>query len=277
MRVVWWDGEFRDPGEPVLTAFDRGLTVGDGVFETLAVDGGRPFAVRRHLDRLDRSAARLRLPTPPRPTIEGVVPRVAARTGDGTARLRITWTAGVGPSGSGRGRGPGSLIITAESFTPATAAPRLVTSPWPRHESSPLHLAKSTSYAENVLALEHALRHGGTEAVLANTRGELSEGSASNVFVEANGRILTPPLSAGCLDGITRELVLEWGAAHGLTVYEGPIPMAELTRAEHVAISSSLRGLLPAAALDDRPLTPGPLTQRLAEIFATERATHPDP
>lgn len=277
MRVLWWDGELRDPGEPVVNAFDRGFTVGDGIFETIAVHDGQPFALSRHLGRLERSAAGMHLPAPPRAIIQAAVAEVGAALPVGPARLRITWTAGVGPSGSARGDGPGSLVITAETHRPATTAPRLVTSPWPRHERSPLHQVKSISYAENVLALHHAQSRGGTEAILLNSRGELSEGSASNVFVEIDGAVLTPPLGSGCLAGITRELVLEWGRHAGFPIREQVVSADVLRASDHVAISSSLRGLLPAASLDDRILVPGPLTTALSEIFATRRAESPDP
>ena len=284
--LLWFDGEVRSGHDPVVTAQDRGLLVGDGVFDTCVVVGGRPFALRRHVARLQRSAALVGLPEPPADVVTAAALELADHLGTATGRLRITWTAGPSTGGPGRSGATPTLLLTAEPEAvvhpvpggpPGRARTALVVVPWVRNERSPLVGVKSTSYAENVLALEYARSRGGTEAVLANTRGELCEGSWSNVFVEAGGELLTPPLESGCLAGVTRELVLEWGVAAGVPVREATIPMDDFRAAEHAAVTSATRGIVPVDELDGRELRPGPLTVRMQQVFAGRVAQDLDP
>ena len=284
--LVWFEGRIRRPDEPLVTALDRGLTVGDGVFDTCAIVGGHPFALRRHVERLLRSAAAIGLPEPPASTITDAARELATLVEGGTGRLRITWTQGPGPAGSARTEHRPTLLLTASPEIVSHPSPdgagarnrtAVVVVPWPRNERSPLTGVKSTSYAENVLALDHARARGGTEAIFANTRGELCEGAATNVFVELDGVLLTPPLSSGCLPGVTRELVLEWAREARLPVREETIPVEHLASAEHVAVTSSLRGIVPVDAVDGRELSPGPLTLRMQEVFAAAVARDLDP
>src|SRR5699024_242894 len=143
--LVWFDGEVHSDEAPLLSGLDRGLTVGDGVFDTCVVVSGRPFALRRHLDRLGRSAARVGLPAPPTELITGVAQDLAARLEGGTGRLRVTWTAGVPRTGLTREAGPATLLLTASqqavahpcpqgAVTPSRTAVVLV--PWVRNERS---------------------------------------------------------------------------------------------------------------------------------------------
>ena len=118
-------------------------------------------------------------------------------------RLRITWTAGPHPMGSGRGGGPATLVVAYSAIDHAAAETTVVTVPWTRNENGATAGLKTTSYAENVIALAHARRHGGTEAILANTAGNLCEGTGSNVFYVVDGELRTPSLASGCLAGIT--------------------------------------------------------------------------
>ncbi|WP_413449890.1 aminotransferase class IV [Georgenia phoenicis] len=282
--LVWFDGEVRPADEPVVTALDRGLMVGDGVFDTCVVVSGRPFALRRHVARLVRSATAAGLPAPSADVVTNAALDLASRLDGGSGRLRMTLTAGALPAGTARSEARPTLLLTASAEpvphpgadgpTPRTA---VVVVPWVRNERSPLVGVKSTSYGENVLALEHARRQGGTEAVLANTRGELCEGSASNVFVERDGELLTPPLTSGCLAGVTRELVLEWSRAAGLPVREEVLPMSAFLEAQHAAVTSATRGIVPVDSIDGRPLTPGPVTTRVQEVYAARAAEDLDP
>ena len=130
---------------------------------------------------------------------------------------------------------------------------------------------KTTSYAENAVALDWAKPRGYSEAVLANLAGDLCEGTGSNVFVVMDGQVYTPPLASGCLAGITRELVLEWTDVH-----EMQMPLDVLSSADEVFLVSSTRDVQPVHLVDARELTPGATTHRIAGIFA-QRSTDLDP
>ena len=280
--VVWADGRLRDPDEPVLSAVDHGVTVGDGVFETCGVVRGTAFALSRHLARLTRSARGLGLTDPDLDLVRAGVTHVLAARSD-LGRLRITVTAGVGPLGSGRTPGPLSVLVVAGPATPPEPA-RLVRVPWTRNERSAVVGLKTTSYAENVVALAAAVAAGGNEAVLANTVGELCEGTGSNVFVERAGELLTPPLSSGALAGITRALVLEWAAAAGLPVREaepGELTFAALDEAlagtAGLALSGSVRTMSRVVALDGHALEPFPVTVAACALYASRAADDLDP
>ncbi|WP_205739632.1 aminotransferase class IV [Georgenia sp. SYP-B2076] len=274
--IVWFDGALRDPETPLVRVTDHGLTVGDGVFEACELLRGVPFALTRHIDRLERSARGLGLPVPDRDVVRGAVTEVAAAWGTELARIRILWTAGPGPLGSDAAWGPGTLVVAAGP-TGTPGAVRVAVVPWVRNERSPIAGLKTISYAENVRALAWAHERGADEAIFANTRGELCEGTGTNVFVERDGALLTPPLSSGCLAGVTRAVVLEWAREEGIDVHEEVMDIAELTGAEHAALTSSTRGMVPVVAVDGRDLTPGPLTQRVAEVYARRHVLTPDP
>ncbi|ROS78952.1 aminotransferase class IV [Cellulomonas sp. PhB143] len=281
--TLWVDGRFVDADQPALSAVDHGITVGDGVFETAAVDGGRAFALSRHLRRLARSAAGLGLEVPDDARVRDAVGQVLERAGAEAGRIRITLTAGIGPLGSGRTPGAQTLVVAASPAAVAETS-SAVRSPWVRNERSAVAGLKTTSYAENVVALADAAARGGDEAVLANTRGALCEGTGSNVFVERGGELLTPPLESGCLAGISRELLLEWAPAEGLPVREaGPDELAfdaledVLAGRAHLGLSSSIRDLQPVTVLDGVAVDAGPLTLAAREMFGRRRAEQVDP
>jgi len=271
---VWVDGGLHDPADARVSAFDHGLTVGDGVFETTKVAGGVPFALTRHVTRLARSAAGLGLPAPEDALIRTAIAEVLASAGDaGMLRLRITYTGGIAPMGSDRGTAAPTLIVAATPIAPWAPTTTLATVPWPRNERGATAGLKTTSYAENVIALAHAKSAGAAEAVFANTRGDLCEGTGSNVFVAIDGELLTPPLASGCLAGVTRALVLNWCGAQ-----ERDLPLTALGEAAEVFITSATRDVLPVRAVDGRPVVaPGPLTLAAMESFATHSALDQDP
>lgn len=277
--TVWFDGALRDPAAPLVTADDRGLTVGDGVFETCGVVRGQAFALTRHLRRLARSAAGLGLPAPDEDRVRaGVAAVLRARPDAG--RVRITVTAGRGPLGSARTEAEPTVLVVAGPGGPAAEA-RVVRVPWVRNERSPLVGLKTISYAENVVAVTHARDRGATEALVANTRGELCEATAANVFVERDGGLVTPPLDSGCLAGVTRELVLEWGRAAGLPVEETVLPYAVLDDVAAgragLALTGSVAGVVPVVALDGIAVTPGPLTDEVARVYRARAEADLDP
>ncbi len=275
--VIWADGRLVGQDEAALSAVDHGVTVGDGVFETCTVFDGRVFALTRHLRRLERSATGLGLAAPDEHKVRDGVAAVldeAVRTqGRFDGRLRITVTGGVGPLGSGRVAGAQTVVVAVQDSAMAPTS-RSVRSPWPRNERSAVAGLKTTSYAENVVALADAVSKGGDEAILANTVGELCEGTGSNVFVERGGELVTPPLESGCLAGITRALLLEWGAEAGLPVREareGELPFSvldEVTRGEaQMVLTSSGRNVQPVTALDGADVPVGEVSAAARDLF----------
>jgi branched-chain amino acid aminotransferase len=273
---AWIDGNLlTDPTQGAIAVTDHGFTVGDGVFEAVKALHGKPFALTRHLTRLERSAAGLGLPAPDLDDVRrGVAAVVEGAQDDPIGRLRITWTAGPHPMGSGRGGGPATLVVAYSAIDHAAAETTVVTVPWTRNENGATAGLKTTSYAENVVALAHAQRHGGTEAVLANTAGHLCEGTGSNVFYVVDGELRTPSLASGCLAGITRELVIEWCGAT-----EVDAPLADVrAQASEVFLVSTTRDVQAIARWDDRDLpAPGPVTKQCAETWAAREAETMDP
>jgi len=271
--AYWVDGEIVAAGVAAVSPVDHAIIVGDGVFETLKVVDGVPFALTRHLGRLKRSADGLGLPEPD----DGLVRKAVAETltADREAgRLRITWSSGPGPLGSDRGGGPGTLLVASSPGTVWPETVRVHLCEWTRNERGALTGLKTTSYAENVRALEAAHQREASEALLTNTQGRLCEGAGTNVFLVVDRQLVTPPLSSGCLAGITRELVLE------LTeVVEREIEPGEFAVASEAFLTSSTREVGAISAVDDTvlPEAPGPVTAELTAAFAALVATNPDP
>ncbi len=270
MLPVWLDGALVDPRAARVPVFDHGLTVGDGVFETLRTapepGGGawRPFAISRHLRRLRRSLEGLGLVLDRSDDeLRAALHEVAALL-EVPGRIRLTVTGGPGPLGSSRSGEPLTVFVAAAEIDGWPATGEAVTVPWRRNEHSAVAGLKTTSYAENVVALARAKDHGASEALFANTAGQLCEGTGSNIFVVVDGVIRTPPLSSGCLAGVTRELVCEL-----VDVVEDDLPLSVLADADEVFLTSSTRDVQGQRRIDDRTLdAPGPVTRRTAAAFA---------
>jgi branched-chain amino acid aminotransferase len=271
------DGRIGPAGEAVLPATDHAVTVGDGVFETLKVLDGAPFALTRHLGRLARSGEILGLPVPAEVEVREAVAATLAAQPEALGRLRITVTGGAGPLGSDRAGARPSLIVAVTAASPWPDGIAVASVPWTRNERSAVAGAKTTSYAENVVALQRAHTLGAHEALLANTRGELCEGTGSNVLLVLDGTLITPPLDSGCLAGITRELLLEWAADEGLDIEQRAIPLGALAHAEDVLLTSSTRNVQRVHAVDGRR-PPGSAAGTAAiQLFAKRAAADVDP
>jgi branched-chain amino acid aminotransferase len=274
-ELVWIDGVLCDPATARISPFDHGLTVGDGVFETMKVIDGEAFALRRHLVRLRRSATGLGLAVPQSDdALRSAVDETIAANHLTSGRVRLTVTGGVGPLGSDRGSDGVSVILAVSPQAPWPPSATVVTVPWRRNEHSAVAGLKTTSYADNVVALRHAKEQGADEAIFANTSGNLCEGTGTNIFVGLEGRLRTPPLSSGCLAGIVRELLVEV-----LDVDEVDLPIERLAEVDEAFLTSSTREVQPISAIDGRALDgcPGPLTAHAVETFAALRARTLDP
>jgi branched-chain amino acid aminotransferase len=271
--VAWISGSLVPADAAVVPIDDHGLVVGDGVFETLKTVGRAPFAARRHLARLRRSAAALGIDVAyDDQRLHDAMACVVASTDWPEARVRVTVTGGRSPLSSVRGDGPALVVIAAAPLAPPEPVATVAVVPWTRNERGAVAGVKSTSYAENVVALAFAHERGASEAIFGNNAGRLCEGTGSNVFVVVDGELLTPPLSSGCLAGVTRDLVLEAGVAR-----EADIDLAVFRLADEAFLTSTTRDVQPIAAIDGRslPRVGGEATMRAADAF--ERAASAEP
>lgn len=277
---AWVNGDLVDTTAPAISAIDHGVTVGDGVFETCKIEAGVPFALTRHFRRLERSASGLGLGPLDLPYVQkGIDAVLSAGEPIDFGRLRFTVTGGRGPLGSDRHMDTElTYVVTAASQARPSRAAHLAVTPWTRNERSAVAGLKTTSYAENVVALAFAHERGAIEAVFANTRGDLCECTGSNIFVVVGEQVCTPPLSSGALAGITRELTIQWCRDAGIPVAEESLSLGVLRTCDEVFITSSLRDVHGVERIDERILpAPGPVTARIAAIFAERAAAEVDP
>ncbi|MEU4114635.1 aminodeoxychorismate lyase [Kitasatospora sp. NPDC028055] len=269
----WVNGTLVDSADAAVSVLDHGLTTGDGVFETMKSVDGRAFAVTRHLDRLTRSARGLGLPDPDHAVVREACAQVLAANPAPLGRLRVTYTGGDAPLSSERGTTGPTLVVAFNAIGPRPDETAVAVVPWRRNEHSAVAGLKTTSYAENVVALAAAHRTGASEALFANTAGRLCEGTGSNVFVVLGGRLLTPPLASGCLAGITRQLVIDWCGAE-----EADLPLGALEEAEEIFLTSTTRDVQAVTRVDDRRLPgTGPVTAKAMAVFAERSGDDLDP
>ncbi|MBV6500954.1 MAG: D-alanine aminotransferase [Prosthecobacter sp.] len=268
--IVWLNGSLLPAAEARISPFDQGFLVGDGVFETLMARQSLPVAAGEHWRRLLNSCAKAGLEAPSENLFQAALQAVITANNLHDARLRVTLTRGESPPGSQSSLANQTFLATAVPLKPWPPVERVCLAPWTRNEKGALSGIKSLSYAENLMALAHARSLGCGEALLADTRGELCEGTGSNVFLVVAGRLITPPLSSGCLAGVTRALVLEACRREGLAVSEKPVPLDCLQDCEELFLTSSTREVHPVSQVDERLLTaPGPVTRQVMQAYAS--------
>ena len=271
---IWLDGRlYDDPRQATIAGTDHGLLVGDGVFETLKVTEQGAFAIRRHLNRMTRSAAALGLPPPDHALFREAIAAVLENRDFALGKLRITYTGGRGPLGSETAYGPPTLMV---ALAPVNAAPPLtsiVTAPWRRNERGALTGVKSTSYAENVRTLRYAAERSCSEAIFLNTAGHVCEGTGTNIFLVFGDTVLTPPLSSGPLAGVTRELIMDWSP-----VEERELTLEQAKQADEVFLTSSMRDIQGLERWDDQTFSSArPVTQALSVTFTARTEADLDP
>ncbi|MDP2215392.1 aminotransferase class IV [Phenylobacterium sp.] len=240
---------------------DRGLLLGDGLFETLRVVDGAPVDWTAHRDRLALGCAALGLPAPDEPVVWAAAQSALADAGlqSGLAALRITWTAGSGGRGLDRPDPCAPVLFATASPAPPPVGPaRLITAQTRRNAGSLASRHKTLSYLDNVMARREARSAGADEAVMLNTEGHVACAAAANLFWIAEGRLWTPALDCGVLAGVTRAQVLARAAQAGLEVVETACGPDSLQRAEAVFLTNSLIGVRAVASLDGRSLAPSP-------------------
>jgi branched-chain amino acid aminotransferase len=285
MTVVnfWINDELVPIVDAKVSVLDHGFTVADGVFETLLVSDGKVFALDRHLARLAKSASGLGISMPDAVKISNGITQVLQKNQRiDFGRLRITVTSGAGPLGSDRTSVEPTLVISLAEQASWPESTKVLLVPWTRNENSPLAGLKTTSYAENVYALDAAKSKGFSEAIFCDSSGRLCEGTGSNIFLIKGDQIFTPSDASGLLRGITRDLLIEWANDSGFAIAERDVDPIELWDADEVFITSSTRDVHPVSELakldasgnvvERRTLAPGLVTEKLGNIFLTLRA-----
>jgi branched-chain amino acid aminotransferase/4-amino-4-deoxychorismate lyase len=239
---------------------DRGLLLGDGLFETmLALDGALP-RLAAHLDRMAAGCDVLNLPFD-RDEAERLARE--ATPAEGRFAVRLTLTAGSGGRGLDRPAAPVvRLFATAAPSTPVTTPATLIVATARRNEGSPASRLKTLSYLDNVLARAEARAAGADEAVMLNNRGELACAGAANLFWIADGRLFTPRLDCGALAGITRGRLMALEPVEEVTA-----GVAALETAEAVFLTNSLIGVRPVSRLGERVFGEHPLMERLRNLL----------
>jgi branched-chain amino acid aminotransferase len=262
MSLIWFDGGLQ-AGPIALSAHDRGLTLGDGVFETILVCDKKAIWREDHVARLQAAASALGLSVP-LADINAAISALSEQ-GDGYHVLRLTLTRGVAARGLAvPGLSP-SLVATLDPFDPELMFQpvTLVTSFVRRNEFSPSSRMKTLSYVDNILAAREAARSGSDDALMLNSRGHVCCTTIANVFVLRNGQLKTPPLKDGVLPGLARQKLIS-----AFKVSEISLLPADLLQADAVFTTNSLRLIRSVTALDGQALSQADLSVQKAALRA---------
>lgn len=277
--MIYLNGKLLPAEQAHISPADRGLLLGDGVFETLrTVDGQVAFAAE-HMARLEQGCTLLGIPLPqPIARLEqALLATLAAnRPTPGEAVLRLTLTRGPGPRGLLPPAQPiPTLLITCNPLPAARPAPaRAVLSDFRRNERSPLATIKSLNYLENILARQQAATQGADEALLLNTAGRLAGASTANLFAIIDGKMITPAPTEGALPGITRAQLLKLAHREGLATIESSLNWDSLSRASEAFLSNSLIGVWPLTQVGEVKIgtgQPGPIAGLLGQAYGALR------
>lgn len=248
---------------------DRGLTLGDGLFETVLAQAGRLVDWQAHLERLEAGCDALGLPRPDRAEAQrlALAALAEAELTSGRAAVRLTLTAGSGGRGLDRPQPVRPRLFATAAASPASSGPaRLLTASVRRNDGSPASRLKTLAYLDNVLAREEARAAGCDEAVMLNSRGELACAAAANLFWIREGRLETPDLACGVLAGVMRGRVIAAAKRLGVPVAEVRTGEAAMAQAQSAFLTNSLIGVRAVSAWNGRSLEPSELTDRLASV-----------
>ena len=256
-----------------LSPGQAGLVCGWGLFTTLRIFQGEAFAYERHWRRLEKDAAIIHLPMPynsakVRLNLQEVIR--ANQVKEGCARIYLVYNQ-VGFWQSDEKHPEVDLIIYTAPLPQHREPVRLTLREQGRHAASPLAGVKTTSWLQNVWAVAEAQKEGFDEVVLLNERGEIAECTAANIFAVKNGKVYTPPLNSGCLEGVTRGILFEIVPEAGVTVIEQALRPEDLYSADEVFMTSTNRNLIGVGEIAGHKITtaPGPVTQQLNQLFDT--------
>jgi branched-chain amino acid aminotransferase len=275
---VYINGKFRDEADATISVFDHGLLYGDGIFEGIRAYNGRVFKLKEHIDRLFYSAKAilLELPMSHADLMKAVVDTCRQNdVRDGYIRLVITRGVGTLGLNPNRCKNPSVIIIAGKiQLYPAELYDKgmdIITVPTVRNLHSALNPAiKSLNYLNNILAKIEANNSGCEEAVMLNAEGFVAECTGDNLFIVKENQVLTPPLTAGALYGITRRVVLDLARELGLQTAEPNLTRYDLFNAEECFLTGTGAELVPVVRIDGRVIgtgKPGPITQRLVSQY----------
>ena len=258
-RFLLHNDEIRETGDRIVSPGQVGLLNGWGVFSTIRIYDGVLFAWERHWARMQRDAARMRVPFPEKPEwLEERLRRLidANQAFNATLRVVVVRNRGGMWEGPAASRPFDTVAFTAEVNQWGETA-RLGLVPNARHAASEFAGTKYLSWSENLTWYERAHEQGLDEVILLNERGEVAECTSANVFAVQGGNVWTPPLSSGCLPGVTRSLLLEEVHSPGISVGEKTLSPADLEAADEVFIASTTRELMPVASIEGLKLRGG--------------------
>lgn len=272
---IWLNGDMFDGDAAHVNVRDRGVLLGDGLFETLLAERRRIYFVDAHLKRLHTGSKTLGIPIP---FDDGALIKAFsavlsanALTDEARVSLRLTLTRGPGPRGSlpPREVHPTVFITAAATSPPPTTMTAVTATITRRNEHSPVSRIKSLNYLDNVLARQEAANRGCDEAILLNTAGRVAETTAANIFLWKDNRLTTPAIGEGALPGITRALILESAQREGIDTAEGTVKAEHLREADEVFLTNSLIGAVPLVRIDETDYEDGPVCQTLAQAYAS--------
>ncbi|MEO8616889.1 MAG: aminotransferase class IV [Luteolibacter sp.] len=271
MTQIWCNGEWLDPLDFSASLMDRGSILGLGLFETMLAVDGVPVFVERHLARLRSGCERLGWHVM-LPDLQEIINELLVKNGlcVGRARVRLAMTAGSGPIDDlSLGTSP-LLWMVALAINEPPKEIQVNLAPWRRNEHSPIAGLKCASYAENLVALDHARRLGFEETLFLNTAGHLCEAATANLFIVKNGVLLTPSLESGCLPGITRAVVLELANRCRIDSQECMLTPDDLHSAGEIFLTSSIRGLESVSRVGDQVYYDYSVANRLRQYWKVE-------
>ncbi|HZI31821.1 MAG TPA: aminotransferase class IV [Candidatus Binatia bacterium] len=252
---------------------DRGFLLGDGLFETIRVAGGKPFRFAQHLERLSRGAVFLKITLPfTSKQIQKYAVELVEKNQLSDAVLRVMLTRGPGPRGySIRGADKPTLAMTLHPLPPVNPDEplqwSLITSSFRIPAGDVLASFKTSSKVLNVLARAEAEEKGADEALLVNTNGEVGETAGGNIFWIYHDKVCTVPTGRGVLPGITRAVVLELCQALGLETNKRVIKPEHLRNSEGIFVTQSAFGIVPVASFNGEPVAPSPLVDQIANAY----------
>jgi branched-chain amino acid aminotransferase len=253
-RFILHNDRIQEASSPTLAAGQVGLLAGWGVFSTLRVAEGVPFAFERHWARIQRDAALFHVPLLEGPeALRGRLLELveANHAYDSTLRVAIVRNGGGMWAGPSTGRASDLIALTADTKDWGHGV-KLAVQKQARHAACEFAGTKILSWAMNLTWLENAQQRGFDEVILLNERGEVAECTSANIFVANGSQVSTPPLSSGCLPGVTREVLLNEIRVPGIEVREKPLLPADLEAADEVFITSTTRDLLPVLEIEGR-------------------------